>query len=393
VVSICQLLGGPLIGDLIDKRGVRWALILCQLGSAMAYLTLGASSSLALLFVSRIFTCLMQVMQSAQAAVPLLVSDATQRSAAIGRLSLAYGIGMILGAALGGFVSLDASAALSAALSVGSVLVTVAALHGNGGGGSSSSKAKEAGEEDKEAESSGGGSTLRDILSVATVPRVRALVLFLCCATLGIATWRSMWSLIAKQAFELSSRDIGLLMSYMALSATLFNSFLMGFVRRVAPSDAFIVKSCTLVLALCLAALAYVLRLLQQQQQQGGSSSTLSSSSSSWVVAYKVPILCIVAIPQAVSASLLYTMINAAVMAAVDVHQVGKAVSLSHATRSIVRVAAPFVGGAVMAQFGGAAASVAVFGAATSALACLLFDVLRIRLPDKKDEEEKVKEI
>ena len=84
MVSIFQLIGGPLIGKFTDKSGAKQSLILCQIGSALSYFFLGSSTSLQILFISRITTILQQVMQTAQASVALLI-DEQNREQAMGR--------------------------------------------------------------------------------------------------------------------------------------------------------------------------------------------------------------------------------------------------------------------------------------------------------------------
>lgn len=65
---------------------------------------LGGAYSIPVLFLSRMPTLLMHTMHAAQALVTDL-STARARASALGRLSLAYGVGMVTGAPLGGVLS------------------------------------------------------------------------------------------------------------------------------------------------------------------------------------------------------------------------------------------------------------------------------------------------
>lgn len=76
----------------------------CQVGTMSCYLLLGCSASLPLLFLSRVPTVFMAVMQVAQSAIAQQVA-AEYRSEQLGRLSFSYGIGMVLGSPLGGFLA------------------------------------------------------------------------------------------------------------------------------------------------------------------------------------------------------------------------------------------------------------------------------------------------
>jgi MFS transporter, OCT family, solute carrier family 22 (organic cation transporter), member 18 len=115
-----------------------------QMATGLSYVLLGVSSDIPQLFISRLPTVLMQSMHCAQvyvcmyihvcvythlhthslsrarARVQAFVADMSpdeSRSAALGRLSLSYGVGMATGPVIGGFLS-EAIGYLSIYLSI-----------------------------------------------------------------------------------------------------------------------------------------------------------------------------------------------------------------------------------------------------------------------------------
>ena len=127
-ISFLALLGGPVMGRLTDIWGAKSALIIAQCSSAVMYglmwqatsavnivnigsqhleLTSGTvlqAHSLPMLFASRVPALLQHAMLCAQAAVANM-STSELRSLALGRLTLSYGAGMVIGSPFGGTLS------------------------------------------------------------------------------------------------------------------------------------------------------------------------------------------------------------------------------------------------------------------------------------------------
>ncbi|KAL0628292.1 Solute carrier family 22 member 18 [Plecturocebus cupreus] len=104
--GVLQLLCGPVFGRFADQRGARAALTVSFLAALALYLLLVAASSPALpgvylLFASRLPGALMHTMPAAQMVITDLLAP-EERPAALGRLGLCFGVGVILGSLLGG---------------------------------------------------------------------------------------------------------------------------------------------------------------------------------------------------------------------------------------------------------------------------------------------------
>ncbi|XP_078289945.1 solute carrier family 67 member A1 isoform X2 [Panthera onca] len=104
-----QLLGGPVLGRFADSRGARAAFTLTFLASSAFYLLLAAACSpalpgVALLYATPLPVAFMQGMPVAQMTIADL-SEPQELPAALGRLGLCFGVGMIFGSLLGGTLS------------------------------------------------------------------------------------------------------------------------------------------------------------------------------------------------------------------------------------------------------------------------------------------------
>ncbi|KAF1576464.1 UNVERIFIED_CONTAM: Solute carrier family 22 member 18, partial [Eudyptes pachyrhynchus] len=102
--GILQLVGGPIFGRFADQFGTRAALILsCASGSAF-FLLMSISTNIPLLFLSRLPAVFMHGLPGAQKVITDLTTP-SQRADALGKLGLCFGIGIIIGSALGGVLS------------------------------------------------------------------------------------------------------------------------------------------------------------------------------------------------------------------------------------------------------------------------------------------------
>ena len=120
-----QLLGSPVMGRLMDKHGPRVALLLSHAMGALSYLLLSQASSLPLLYLSQLPTFFLAAMHASQTYCTL-VSTNEERAAALGSLSLSYGVGMVIGPSLGGLLNRWLSYQQMAMVSaVGSTIVLV----------------------------------------------------------------------------------------------------------------------------------------------------------------------------------------------------------------------------------------------------------------------------
>lgn len=132
VFALMQLIFAPLWGQLSDRIGRKPVLIIGVIGNALSMLLLGLSTELWMVFASR---ALAGVLSSATLPTAMAyIGDSTtyeDRSAGMGVIGAAMGLGMVLGPGLGGWLaarSLSLPFFVAAALSVLVALLIVAVL-------------------------------------------------------------------------------------------------------------------------------------------------------------------------------------------------------------------------------------------------------------------------
>uniref|UniRef100_A0A8C5QYB6 Organic cation transporter-like protein 2 n=1 Tax=Leptobrachium leishanense TaxID=445787 RepID=A0A8C5QYB6_9ANUR len=102
--GILQLVGSPIFGRISDQHGPRAALALSFLSSSFYYLIMAFTTSIPFLFLSRLPSFFMHGLPGAQMIVTDLTSD-KERADSLGILGLCFGIGIIIGSSLGGFLA------------------------------------------------------------------------------------------------------------------------------------------------------------------------------------------------------------------------------------------------------------------------------------------------
>jgi DHA1 family tetracycline resistance protein-like MFS transporter len=124
--ALMQFLCAPVIGGLSDRFGRRPVLILSLLMLGLDYLITGLAPTIAWLFIGRILSGMAGASYSTVNAYIADISPPEKRAANFGLVGAAFGLGFILGPALGGFVGehfgLRAPFFVAAGLSVANAL-------------------------------------------------------------------------------------------------------------------------------------------------------------------------------------------------------------------------------------------------------------------------------
>jgi DHA1 family tetracycline resistance protein-like MFS transporter len=104
--SFCQLISGPIWGNLSDRIGRKGVLVVSQIGATIGWAMLGWAPTLLWVFIARVIEgCSGGNIGVTQAYVADLV-DAKDRARAFGYISATFAAGMALGPALGAILSL-----------------------------------------------------------------------------------------------------------------------------------------------------------------------------------------------------------------------------------------------------------------------------------------------
>ena len=99
--SIMQFVAAPILGRLSDRWGRRPVLLVSLVGSAVGYVLFGFAGSLAVLFASRIIDGISGGNISTAQAVIADITGPEDRARGMGLIGMAFGLGFILGPAIG----------------------------------------------------------------------------------------------------------------------------------------------------------------------------------------------------------------------------------------------------------------------------------------------------
>jgi DHA1 family tetracycline resistance protein-like MFS transporter len=127
--SAAQLVGAPLLGRLSDRLGRRPILLVSILGTGLGFVLLGIANTLWLLFASRLLDGLTGGNVSVARAYITDVTDEENRARGMGLIGAAFGLGFVIGPAMGGLLSTGERYALPAFVAAGLSLFNLLAVY------------------------------------------------------------------------------------------------------------------------------------------------------------------------------------------------------------------------------------------------------------------------
>jgi DHA1 family tetracycline resistance protein-like MFS transporter len=104
VYALMQFLCAPILGSLSDKYGRRPIILIALLGAGIDYLFLAVAPSLAWLFVGRVISGITSANITTASAYIADVSPPEKRAQNFGMIGVAFGVGFIVGPAIGGLL-------------------------------------------------------------------------------------------------------------------------------------------------------------------------------------------------------------------------------------------------------------------------------------------------
>jgi MFS family permease len=255
--SLAQLLSAPLWGRLSDRVGRRPVLLASLTASALAYLWLGSGSALWMLFAARAFAgaCAGNI-----AAAQAYIADITgpeERARGMGLIGAAFGLGFIIGPALGGLIAgtdpatadTETPAWVAAGLSVlalcGVLLLLPESLPAAG--------------RDRIAPRSRVGA----VMSVLRRPILSRLILVFFLVILAFAGMESTFALWAIEQFGWGPRQVGYVFAYVGVLSAVLQGGMIGRLARRFGEERLLLGGLTLIgLGLLVMTLAHSLALL-----------------------------------------------------------------------------------------------------------------------------------
>lgn len=315
VYAAAQFIATPLLGRLSDRVGRRPVLVISIIGNLLGFLLLATARSLEMLFLARILAGFTGGNISVAQAYISDVTDARGRARGLGLIGAAFGLGFIIGPALGGLLSRWGFAvpALGAAgLSLLNVLMVIFWLPE-----SLSASAR------RDAQN-------RPPLSVAALlaalrkPLVGPLLHTRFFFAMAFSTFQTIFSLYALRRFNLGAQQTGYLLAYVGFLSVLIQGVVVGKLAMRFEERTLIFLSTLL----------------------------MGFSLLGWAFAPSVPVLLLVLAPTALSAGVLNTVINSALSKSVTAIEVGGTLGLSSALESLTRIVAPTVGSLLLEYMG-----------------------------------------
>jgi MFS transporter, DHA1 family, tetracycline resistance protein len=308
--SLSQLFASPVLGDLSDRWGRRPVLIFSLVGTVVSFVMLALAHGLAMLFAARIVDGLSGGNITTARAYIGDIATEENRARAFGMLGAAFGLGFIIGPALGGlFAHISYTAPIWAAAVI-TVVATVLAWFWL--------------PETVHRVHAVAASPWKALRELSTRPNLRVLfaVDFLYWASFGMC--QTTFALFGQRRFGFDATHIGYLLAAFGFLGVLVQVGLVGpIVRRLGEKR-------TLLVGLLCAAFGW-----------GGCA-----------VAYSVPVFLVLLVPAAVGVSLCNPSLAALISGAAGRHEQGRVQGAAGALESLGRTLGPVWGNGMLQWLG-----------------------------------------
>jgi MFS transporter, DHA1 family, tetracycline resistance protein len=324
--SLSQLVAAPVLGDLSDRYGRRPVLIFSLLGTVLSFVMLALAGNLAILFVARIIDGITGGSITTARAYIADVTTEENRARAFGLLGAAFGLGFIVGPALGAVFSHISYTAPIWAAAVITLLATVLAWLWL--------------PETAHHVRAGGGSPWKAVREMVGRPHLRVLLSVDFIYWTAFAVYQTTFALFGALRFGFDATHTGYLLAAFGALGVIVQGVLVG------PIVEALGERRTLVVGLVFAAIGW-----------GGSALTFS-----------VPVFVMMLIPGAIGIGLCNATLSALISNAAGPHEQGRVQGAAGALESLGRTIGPIWGNGTLQVYGeGAAygsAAVVLLGAA-----------------------------
>lgn len=306
--AAAQLIGAPLLGRASDRFGRRPILLISIFGTFLGFLLFGFAESLIVLFASRILQGLTGGNLSVAQAYITDVTDAKSRNRGLGMIGAAFGLGFIIGPALGGLlsnISYSVPAFVAAALSFINLLLVAFWLP------ESLTPEKRAQQMQRRH-----AFTLSALLQALSHRFTGPLLITRFLYSLAFVILQSIFSLFALRRFNMSVVGTGFVLTYVGIVSVVTQAWLVGKLSQRF-RDTILIAGGLVLLALGLLA---------------------------WAFAPNIPMLVLSVTPMAFAGGILNTIVPSALTKIVEPEEVGGILGLSTSVESATRVIAPLLG-------------------------------------------------
>jgi DHA1 family tetracycline resistance protein-like MFS transporter len=315
--AAAQLVGAPLLGRMSDRFGRRPVLLISLVGTFIGFLMLGFANSLWMLFASRILDGFTGGNISVAQAYITDITDESNRAKGLGLLGAAFGLGFIIGPAVGGILSIYGFALpafVAAGFSLISILGVIFLLP------ESLTEAARADIANRERQKFSIGNLWRAI----NRPRVGPILNVRFFYGLAFAIFQTIFPLYALYRFGLDARSTGFVLTYVGILVVFVQGFLVGWMASRFDEYRLIFLATFLMMVSLFA----------------------------WALVPTIIALLIILAPLALAAGTLNTLLNSTLSKAVYQEEVGGTLGLSASLESLTRVISPTAGGILLGSVG-----------------------------------------
>lgn len=230
IYSLMQFLFAPLWGSFSDRHGRRPVLLLTLSGSVVAYIGLGFANSLWILFVARSLAGIMAGNIATAQAYIADITTPTNRARGMGIMGAAFGLGFILGPAIGGILTgsdpqnpnFHLPSLFAAGLSLSALLCALTFLP-ESLNVEIQAKIKAHPQYHKQ---------LLNLLAVLQRPQIRLLVVIYFLVTFAVASMDSTLALWCKQQLNWGPQQVSYLFVFMGIVSTIIQGGCIGPLRK-----------------------------------------------------------------------------------------------------------------------------------------------------------------
>ena len=317
VNALSQLIAAPVVGRLSDRYGRRPLLIVSIVGTFVSFVLLGLAGSLTAIFISRALDGLFGGNVALARAYITDVTDEKNRARALGIIGAAFGLGFIIGPAMGGFLSqygYGVPALVAAGLSLINLAGVVLWLPE-----SLTAEARE-----RMRKSPRTAFTLRALWQALHEPCCADLLQIRLLSSLAFGLFQSNFALWAKTRLGLTVQTTSYVLTYVGVLAVIVQGFAIGRLTSRFRERSLIVAS--------IVALAFSLVV--------------------WGVAPNLATLFVVLAPLALGGGLLNTLLTSQLTQAVQPEEVGGILGLSASLQTLSQIVSPGAGGAMLDRVG-----------------------------------------
>jgi len=333
--AAASLIGSPLLGRLSDRFGRRPILLVSVFGTLIGFLFLGFAAPigeglakliappaanafvLGVLFFARILDGLTAGNLTVAQAYISDVTDAQNRAKGLGLIGAAFGLGFIIGPAVGGLLS-KTSYSLPAFVAAGIATLNLVQIFFVLPESLTEARRREMGEHQRPP------FTFKALLTALNRPVIGPLLHVRFFFGLAFATFQSIFALYAQYKLGLGADKTGYILAYVGILMVVVQGGLIGPLTKRFRERWLIITGLWL-MAFSLLAWAFVPNLV---------------------------VLMIVILPLAISGGVLGTVIQSAITKAVQPQEIGGMLGIAGALESLTRVIAPIIGGYLLGNLG-----------------------------------------